>query len=75
MRRMSKALFQGYEIQYTLNGTFTDYPAKRVSKKKASATLKKLLKKKKYTVRIRRYRDDGSVLHVSAWKQKKAKTK
>ena len=67
--------FQGYEIQYTLNGTFTDYPAKKVGKKKASVTLKKLLKKKKYTVRIRRYRDDGSVLHVSNWKVKKAKTK
>ena len=67
--------FQGYEIQYTLDGTFKDYPAKKVSKKKASATLKKLLKKKKYKVRIRRYRDDGSVLHVSKWKQKKAKTK
>ena len=67
--------FQGYEIQYTLNGTFTDYPAKKVGKKKASMTLKKLLKKKKYTVRIRRYRDDGSVLHVSNWKVKRAKTK
>ena len=37
--------------------------------------MKKLIKKKKYTVRIRRIRDDGSVLHVSPWKQKKAKTK
>ena len=67
--------FQGYEIQYTLDGTFKDYPAKKVGKKKASATLKKLLKKKKYKVRIRRYRDDGKVLHVSPWKMKKGKTK
>ncbi len=67
--------FQGYEIQYTLNGSFTDYPTVRVTKKKASVTLKKLLKKKKYTVKIRRYRDDGSVLHVSPWKTKRAKTK
>lgn len=67
--------FQGYEIQYTLDGTFTDYPAKKVGKKKASATLKKLLKTKKYQVRIRRYRDDVSVMHVSAWKTKKSKTK
>ncbi len=67
--------FQGYEIQYTLDGTFKDYPAKIVPKKKASVTLKKLIKKKKYTVRIRRYRDDGSVLHVSPWKVKRSKTK
>ena len=67
--------FQRYEIQYTLDGTFKDYPPKMVGKKKATVTLKKLLKKKKYTVRIRRYRDDGRVLHVSPWKQKKAKTK
>ena len=67
--------FQYYEIQYTLNGTFKDYPPKTVGKKKASVTVKKLLKKKKYTVRIRRCRDDGSVLHVSPWKVKKAKTK
>ena len=67
--------FQGYEIQYTLDGTFKDYPAKIVPKKKASVTLKKLIKKKKYTVRIRRYKDDGSVLHVSPWKVKRSKTK
>ena len=67
--------FQYYEIQYTLDGTFKDYQPKQVGKKKASVTVKKLLKKKKYTVRIRRVRDDGSVLHVSPWKQKKAKTK
>ena len=67
--------FQSYEIQYTLDGTFKDYQPKTVGKKKATVTLKKLLKKKKYTVRIRRVRDDGSVLHVSPWKQKKAKTK
>ena len=67
--------FQSYEIQYTLDGTFKDYQPKTVGKKKATVTLKKLLKKKKYTVRIRRIRDDGSVLHVSPWKQKKAKTK
>ena len=67
--------FQYYEIQYTLNGTFKDYPPKTVGKKKASVTVKKLLKKKRYTVKIRRCRDDGSVLHVSPWKVKKAKTK
>ncbi len=70
-----KKTIQGYEIQYTQNGTFTDYAPKKLGKGKASAALKKLAKKSNYTVRIRCYRDDGSVLHVSAWRVKRAKTK
>lgn len=67
--------YEGYEIQYSLDGSFSDYPPKFVKKSKKSLKVKGLQSKKKYIVRIRAYRQEGNTLHVSNWVKKNVKVK
>ena len=66
------------QIQYSTSKFFNtpDTKTKLVSKKKASATIKKLKSKKTYYFRVRAYKRSGGRDHVSHWsKTKKAKVK
>ncbi|MBQ6496107.1 MAG: fibronectin type III domain-containing protein [Firmicutes bacterium] len=58
----------GYELEYSLNNDFTNSKTKKITKNtKTSKTISKLKKKKKYYVRIRTYKEKGSVTYYSNW--------
>lgn len=63
---------QGIEIRVTGPGVDKTTTA---GKKKTSKKIGGLKSKKKYTVQIRAYKNDGGVKHVSAWKSKTVKVK
>lgn len=55
----------GYQVQYALKKTFK--PAKSVTAKKATVTVKGLKKKKTYFVRVRAFKKNGSKKVYGAW--------
>ena len=64
----------GYQICYAMNKKFKK--AKKVLVKATAKTIKKLKSKKKYYVRVRAYRKDGSKKLYGAWSSvKKVKVK
>ncbi len=70
----------GYEIQYALSGgKKTVWKKTSTSKRKNSTVIKKLTKKKKYTIRIRSYKvvkcNGKKIRLYSDWVQKTIKTK
>lgn len=70
----------GYEIQYALSGgKKTVWKKTSTSKRKNSTVIKKLAKKKKYTIRIRSYKvvkcNGKKIRLYSDWVQKTIKTK
>lgn len=66
----------GLQIQIATNKKFKNAKTYKVGKALASKKIKKLKSKKTYYVRIRAYRKDGNMIHVSKWSAvKKIKTK
>ena len=66
----------GIEIQYSTDKTFKTGVQTTTAKKSAvSKKIKKLTSKKKYYIRIRAYKNDDNVKHVSDWSVKAVKVK
>lgn len=66
----------GIQIQIATDPGFNNIvKATTAGKKKTSKKIKGLASKQAYWVRVRTYRNDGGVMHVSAWKTKKFKAK
>ena len=74
-KKKVRKTFQKYEVQYGLKKDFSDAKTVYVKKTASKVILRKLKKTGKYYVRIRAYRDDGDVLHVSKWKKKAVRVK
>jgi hypothetical protein len=67
----------GYQLQYSLKKNFKGAKTKTIKKaSKTSLTIKKLMRKKKYYIRIRTYKKVGKKTYQSSWSKRKAeKTK
>jgi len=68
--------FTGYQVQYSTSKKFKkNCKIRKVSKKKAQATIKKLKSNKTYYVRVRKYKKSGKAKTYSKWtKAKKVRT-
>ena len=74
--KKNKKKIAGIEVQYSLTKSFSNPITKTAKKTKTSLKVKKLSAKTNYYVRVRAYKNENGVKHISAWsKVKKVKTK
>ncbi|MBR2541147.1 MAG: hypothetical protein IKE85_10060 [Mogibacterium sp.] len=76
--KKNQKIINKIQIQYSLSSDFSsaDTAIKTVKKTKTSLKIKKLKSKKYYYVRVRSYKVEGGIVHVSNWsKAKKIKIK